>query len=226
MVVASTSQRKGGDPPLDEFLSVEKKRRKRRGPRPRDILPSHCRPAFFICIQCRRRHPRGFEPFPALSTRRIIRMSFNMAAHSKLPNERANRANACLLEFFLSSSTSFPAERKIGGNWNERDFGEGREGRLKASLRNNVIWWQQLRFMKSNPNAMRERYFPSVDACDRGKRKGKKEKKKLSRTAIVQRDRGASPVVVCRVDDLYLGKGEGRKRREKREDALLLDHGL
>lgn len=109
MVVASTSQRKGGDPPLDEFLSVEKKRRKRRGPRPRDILPSHCRPAFFICIQCRRRHPRGFEPFPALSTRRIIRMSFNMAAHSKLPNERANRANT--LVFSNSFSPLPPVSR-------------------------------------------------------------------------------------------------------------------
>lgn len=31
---------------------------RRTGP---DVVPSHCRPAFFICIQCWR-HPRGTEP--------------------------------------------------------------------------------------------------------------------------------------------------------------------
>lgn len=35
----------------DGFLSVQDER----GP---DVVPSHCRPAFFICIQCWR-HPRG-----------------------------------------------------------------------------------------------------------------------------------------------------------------------
>lgn len=143
------------------FFRLEKKERRKRGPRPRDILPSHCRPAFFICIQCRRRHPRGFEPFPALSTRPIIRMSFNMAAHRNYPT---NRANACprILSLLFHS---FLAERRIEGNWNERDW---REGRLKGgvppppSLRNNAIWWQQLRFMKSNPMRVRDTFHPST----------------------------------------------------------------
>lgn len=116
-----------GIPIWMSFFRLEKKERRKRGPRPRDILPSHCRPAFFICIQCRRRHPRGFEPFPALSTRPIIRMSFNMAAHRNYPT---NRANACprILSLLFHS---FLAERRIGGNWNERDW---REGRLKGGV--------------------------------------------------------------------------------------------
>lgn len=100
-VVASTSQRR---PPFlpDGFLSVQNER----------VLgldvPSHCRPASFICIQCRR-HPRLRHPVsrlaPSIPPRAPTyhRNIVNMAAHrnyrtgsrGEASRARAARVGAC-----------------------------------------------------------------------------------------------------------------------------------
>lgn len=80
---------KGGPPFLpDEFLSVQNERVL--GP----DIPSHCRPAFFICIQCRR-HPRlEPSPLPAPAPRTALRLPRRLddpTYHRNIVNMPAHR---------------------------------------------------------------------------------------------------------------------------------------
>lgn len=139
--------------PLDEFLSVGEREEKKDGVLD-IILPSHCRPAFFICIQCpTERHPR-LEPSPfrrggpsshrPSTRRRIIRMSFNMAAHrnyGRTSERTSEQSETLVLQFSSSSCSSSSRSFHIGhddtwngcgngGNWKkERGKGERRKRR-------------------------------------------------------------------------------------------------
>lgn len=156
--------------PLDEFLSVGEREEKKDGVLD-IILPSHCRPAFFICIQCpTERHPR-LEPSPfrrggpsshrPSTRRRIIRMSFNMAAHRNYgrTSERTSEQSETLVLQFSSSSSSSSCSSSsrsfhIGHDdtWNAgmEEIGRRKGEKERGGRGEGASWWN-VRWSRAAP---------------------------------------------------------------------------